>query len=320
MARYFAGNTLASFFRSSNVVVESTSSGKFDSAFVPNAIYMPTGVVYAESYSFSATGTVWTHCEIYTTDLTNGNPIITWYNGSTGVFRLYCNGAQFGSQHVVQCQYWNGSAWTNTGSTWGLLNVNRERIDVKIVLGSGFEVYNAGTLVASGSGWSGGGTTITKLRVQSVSAFSATYVSQVMVCDFDSRDSRYYLTAMNGNSATNTGGTGAYTDLSETVLDESTAEVISVSGNKMGQTWGDITVPSGYTIGAVCIGARGRIAGAITDGKIGIRSGGTNYSGSGKTYNTGYEPRGRIDETDPATSTAWTQSGFNAVETYLEAV
>lgn len=315
MARYFAGNTLAAFFRTNSAIVETTSSGKFDSTFVPSAITLPLYTDYAETYAFSATGTVWFHFEFYTPgNQSTVSPIIYGLNGVNSVFRLTLDVS------TAQFQYWNGSAWTNTGTTFALSTAVLYRFDIKVALNSGFELYTGGTLRTSGSGWSGGATTVTSARFSTPSTNSTSYVSQVMVADFDTRDSRYYQISADGNSASNNGGTGTYTDINETVLDETTAEVVSVAGNKMGQTWANITLPSGYIVGAVCMGARGRIAGTITDGKLGIRSGGSNYSSSGKAYTTGYEPRGRIDETDPATSANWTQSGVNAVETYIEAV
>jgi hypothetical protein len=140
-----------------------------------------------------------------------------------------------------------------------------------------------------------------------------------MCADYDIRDAHLMTAALNGNSASNTGGTGSYTDVNETVLDETTAEVITTSGNKMGQTHAAITVPGGLGISGLIINARGRVnGGVITDGKLGVRSSSTNYSSSGKSYNGGYEPRSHIWESNPAGG-AWNQTSFNAAETYLEA-
>ena len=320
MARYFAGNTLAAFFRTNLDCVESTSSGTFDSGFVSNSILVtgPAGAGdFIRTYAFSATGTVWTHFEYYTTATTGTDQIALWRNGSTGVFRLKPS-----NMSTVQPQYWNGSAWVNTGSPIDMTGTRR-RVDIKIDLGSGFELYYAGTKISEGSGWSGGGTTITDVAwcYPDVSFDNRSfYVSQVLVADFDTRDSRYHQATMDGNSATDTGGTGTYTDVSETVLNESTAEYVTVSGNRMGQTYANITVPSGYVIGGACMAARGRISGAITDGKLGFLSSASRSTSTGRTYTTGYEPRGYIIETDPATSSAFTQSGFNALETFFEAV
>jgi hypothetical protein len=194
------------------------------------------------------------------------------------------------------------------------------KLACKVVLGSGFEVYVGGTMVASGSGWTGGGTTVTKLRLGCANNSNGSVFSEIMVADYDIRDSRFMVAALNGNSAANTGAaSGVYTDVNETVLDESTNISITTSGNKAGQTHAAITVPAGYIIAAAVISARGRVSGSITDGKLGVRSGGTNASSAGRGYNGGYEPRQTIVDNDPSTATRFTQSGFNAAETYLEA-
>lgn len=146
------------------------------------------------------------------------------------------------------------------------------------------------------------------------------YYSQVMIADYDLRDSRYKMDTISGTSASNTAGSGAYTDINESVLDESTAASVTASGDKRGFTHTGITVPSGYIIGAMVVNARGRATGAVTDGKLGVRQGGTNYSSAGRTYNGGYEPRTHILDNDPATATNFTQAGFNSAEVYIEAV
>ena len=88
----------------------------------------------------------------------------------------------------------------------------------------------------------------------------------------------------------------------------------------MGQTKAALTLPSGFDIKGMVISARGRVSGTITDGKLGIRSGGTNYSSAALTFAAAYEPRVYISETDPATGTDFTQTGYNNAEPYFEAV
>lgn len=316
--RYFAGNSLASFSRTATAIVEVTTAGRFDSAYVSSAItFSGSPPDYLQTPTFTATGTIWTHYEFYYGS--NLASTWTWFkfvNGATDVFQLVMSGSN------LQPQYWNGSAWVNTGTSISFsATSSRLVVDLKVVLNSGFELYLGGTLVASGSGWSGGGTTVTAAQIKSASNGGASNaISQVMIADYDLRSSKYMAAALNGNSASNTGGTGAYTDINETVLDESTSEKVTTSTNKMGQTHAAITVPSGYIIAAMAIGARGRVTGTITDGKLGIRSGGSNYSSTGRTYNAGYEPRVYISDTDPNTATQFTQTGFNNAETYIEAV
>jgi hypothetical protein len=314
--QYFAGNSLASFFRTSPISVETTTAGRFNSTYVPSAITIPDNLAdYVQTAAFSATGTVWTAFDFYTgsiASVTSNGP--TWYNGTTGIFRLKFNSSGFTPE------YWNGSAWTATGSAAAIAAAVLYRITVKITLNSGFELYINGTLVSSGSGWSGSSTTMTNVRFYNNTQAQLSFISQVMIADYDIRDSHLYSVAINGNSASNTGAaSGVYTDVNETVLDETTAINISASGNKAGQTHATFTLPTGYTIAAAVISARGRATGSITDGKLGWRYSGTNYSSSGKSYNGSYEPRQLISTTNPGTSAAWTQTSFNNAELYLEA-
>jgi hypothetical protein len=311
--RYFAGNSLAAFTRSNTTWLENTTAGFFDSTYVANCLSIGSGggTDYIESWQFSATGTIYVRFDVRIGGVSSSNGP-TLMNGSTGVFRIV------GTSTSCQAQYWNGSAWTNTGSTFTMTSSTLLTVMIKVVLGSSFEVYVSGTLAASGSGWSGGQTTATSLRLYTQGA-SGQY-SQVMIADYDIRNSHYVTPALNGNSATNTGGTGSYTDVGETQLDESTAEVVSTIGNKLGQTKASITVPTGNYIATVCLNARGRVGGGtVTDGKLGARSGSTNSSGSGLGFNGGYEPRGRFVDTDPATGSMWDETGFNSFEPYLEA-
>lgn len=319
--RHFAGNSLAAFSRTSPSTAEVTTAGWFDSDFVSSAISVGGGQ-FVITPDFSASGTVWVRFDLRTAaaGASNQNAFAILYNSGLPCYRVITPAAS-----TAQLQYWNGSAWTNCGSaaTSGLSTNARFTVVLKIVLGTSMEMFVGGASVVSGSGISGGEAAVTSVRLSSVnSSLSApSGISQVMVADYDLRDSHVLDPALNGNSATHTGGTGAYTAINETVLDESTSVTVAASGNKHGQTFADITVPAGYVIGAMVVNARGRVAGTITDGKLGVRgSGGTDSSGSGLSFNGGYEPRCRIVEDDPDTATRWTQSGFNAAEIYEEAV
>jgi hypothetical protein len=323
--RYFAGNSLAAFFRTSTAVVDGfTTAGYFDSAHVPSAINVVGNATSSrnniQTYAFSATGTLFAHCE-FRSNGTQASGAATWisfFNGATEAYRL-----SWGSTNGYQLSYWNGSAWVTGTSVVSAAINTKVQIDIKITLNSEMRVYVGGTelTAAAITGISGAQTTITHALGWSMgSSVTDNAYSQFMLSDYDMRDSKYMLAGLNGDSASNTNGTGAYTTINETVLDESTGVSLTTTAHKRGQTHAAITVPAGYVIGAAVWNARGRVNGTITDGKLGFRSGGTNYSSSGKTYNGGYEPRGHIIEDDPATATRFTQSGFNNAETYLEAV
>jgi len=318
MARYFAGNSLAAFGRTSTSLVESTTSGRFDSGFVDSSLTLPANVTdFYTSATFSATGTVWLRFDLWNNIFNWSSPTgngVSLYNGNTGIWRLIQTSAQ-----VWQPQYFNGTSWVNTGTAVTASN-GLYTFAVQITLGSGFTLYLGGSSVSSGSGWTGSATTATNVRLYGLSTTNNYAASQIMVADYDIRDSKYAKATLNGNSAANTGqASGVYTDVNEIVLDDSTAISITTSGNKAGQTHAALTVGNGYYIAAMAISARGRASGTITDGKLGARSGGTNYSSAALGYNAGYEPRQSILSNDPATSTSWTTSGFNSAEIYEEA-
>lgn len=319
MAQYFAGNSLAALFRTSTAVVEVTTAGRFDPLYTNLAISIPPNGEYAQTplLPSAATGTSWIRLDYYhvAPTATVAPSMLQLMSGTTQVFRFSET-----SGNAFQPQYWNGSAWVNTGASFTLVTGTLYAIAIKIIHNSSFECYVSGTLVSSGSGWTGGSTSSNNIRFYGGSNTSSTFLSQAMWADYDIRDSKLMAAALNGNSAANTGGTGTYTDINETVLNEATAESITTAGNRMGQTKAAITVPGGYNIKGMVITARGRVSGAITNGKLGIRSGGVNYSSANVDFNGGYEPRCYISAVDPNTGTDFTQAGFNNAEPFFEAV
>lgn len=319
MARYFAGNTLASFFRTVAGVVEVTTASRFDSGFVPNAIKVIEGVgSFIQTYDFSATGTVWFHYEMWMpAGAGTSNLSFVALNGTANGYRLLHSGAMT----TVQFQYWNGSAWTSLGSTFSISGSTLFRVDIKIVLNTSYEIYVNGTSIQSGSGMSGAPTTITKARFFSPPN-TDTFYSQVMIADFDTRDSRWAPLDLNGDSAALTDGTGSYTDIDETVLDESTSVKLTTSGDQRGFTHATFTSPTGYMPAAVVVNARGRINGSgPSDGIVGLYdvTGAAANSGSALGYNTGYEPRGEMWEQDPQAAADWTDAAINDIEIFVEA-
>jgi hypothetical protein len=311
--RYCAVNSLAGCIRNSLSVVESTTAGTFDSAYVPNSIATPSsGTEYLQTYDFLATGLVCTRFDYHGGIGGSSGGGIYWMNGSTPVFRI------LGSTH--QCSYWNGSAWVNTGAAFGLTAGVRNVLVMIFNLTAGsFELYVNGALATSGSGWTGGPSQITSFRGGSMRG-STSFFSQIMVADYDLRDAHLMKSPITGDSAVNNAGTGAYTDVNETILSESTAIAMTAAG-KRGFTHSAITVPSGLAIFARVLNARARVSGGVvTDGKLGVRSGGANYSSASKAFTSGYESRGHIVELNPDGDVPWSLAAFNSAEDFIEAL
>jgi hypothetical protein len=320
-ARYFGLNSLAGCSRTVTTIVESTTAGRFDSTYVSSAIAFPTTSDYAQikqpflDGSTSLTGTFYLRFDLWSASV-SGVPVNLMLNAGANAYRILLS-----SGSTWKIQYWNSgsSGWVDWGGTFTMAANTLFTCMLKLTPNVGFEMYVGGTMVSSSAVVpTNGAAAVDEFRLSGTG--NTSYQSQIMCADYDIRDAHLMPSTFNGNSASNTGGTGAYTDINETVLDESTAEIIASVGNKMGQTHAALTVPAGLGIGALILNARGRVSGGtVSDGKLGVRSGGSNFSSAGKGYNGGYEPRSAIWTSDPATSAAWTQTTYNNAETYLEA-
>lgn len=313
--RYFAGNTLAAFKRTNVTIVETTTAGTYDSAYVESAIELsgPADTDFIESYAFSAIGTVYVRFDVQFSSVANGGAVVSLTNVGANGYRVYYGGSG------LQLQYWNGSAWTNCGSPASAPVASTVlTFMLKVVLNTSMELYRGGTSVASGSGLSGAPTAVTSIRCWGINDGKSRY-SQVLIGDFDNRDSHYFCQLANGNGAL-TDGSGSYTDINETVLDESTSISLPISGDRKSFTHPPVMLPPGYVIGAAHIAGRGRINGSgPSDGEFGFRIASTNYASGGLGLNAGYEPRGAFWDQNPSTASDWTASGFNAADFFVEA-
>jgi hypothetical protein len=198
-------------------------------------------------------------------------------------------------------------------------------MDLKIVCGASgtFDMWRGGTLIySSGATFPASVDNIASVRFGASWNAPGAYYSQIMLSNFDTRDSRYgyQLAAALG---TDTDGAGAASDINEAVLDETTSVSMAASGNKRSFTHSTYTLPAGYQIGAVCLGGRARINGTgPSDGNFGLRAitPGVDYlSASNLGLNTGFEPRGRYWAQDPATASDWAIPGYNDKELITKA-
>ncbi|CDO34215.1 hypothetical protein [Novosphingobium sp. KN65.2] len=317
MTKFFGGNSLAAFARTNALFVDgNTTSGRFDSAYVANCLYCPSGgannTIDTPEFTVAATGEFYLRFDAYP-GWSSGYTPVTLRNGSTPVVRVYMAGA------TPRVDYWNGSTWVTLFTTASGANNVLNTYVLHVTIGGFAELLRGGASLGSSSDtWTGAQSQITNFQLSPANGNS--YYSQIMAADYDIRDSHLIVPALNGDSAANTSGTGGYGTVGEAVLDDTTSVKLTASGNKRGQTFADISVPSGYIIGAMVVSARARVSGSITDGKLGVRgSSGTNSSSSALGCTGGYEPRQAIFETDPDTATEFTQSGFNASEIYEEA-
>jgi hypothetical protein len=319
--RLFAGNSLAAFDRSGITVVEATTAGKFDNTYCASSIFIPAGQ-YIDTYPFLDAASVTTFYISLTSYGIAGSDR-TWleFFNSTGtlVYRVTMGTTQ------VSCAYWNGSSMVSMGNvaTTVFNSSALRRVMVKIVCGASgsFELFNGGASVASSSGGHASANNIAKARVYSIQGLNGdTWSSEIMGADYDIRNARFMHRLANANGA-DTDGTGTYTDINETVLDDTTAIALTAVGHKKTFTKTAITVPAGMKIDSMWVNARGRISGAVVaDGQLLVRSGGADYASASKAFGAGYSARGHYVANDPATGVPFTETGFNNAEFGAKAV
>lgn len=268
----------------------------------------------------SSVTTLWLHFESYQSSSTYGPRWVRLYN-STGQEVAYVGTSNGGSSTTLKFFYWNGTAFVGSATTFGMpTSGTLVTLDLKIVCGvsGSWQWYQGGTLLDSGAISDADCDNIARVRF--IGQGSTGRFSQIMGADFDTRDCKYMQKLANANGA-NTDGTGSYTDIDEVQLSDADAIVLPATGNKKTFTKASYTLPGGYVIGALCVGARGRVSGGtVTDGQMIVRSGGTDYFSGNLVYTGGYEPRGHLWETDPATAAAFTATGFNNAEFGLKGV
>lgn len=325
-AKLFGFNTLAGAARSSTAVVDGdTTAGRFDSAYVGSAIKVPmaTAGSYIDSTPFidgsASVTTLWTRFDWYGATSSNGFTWIDFINSAGVVVLSLVQGA--GAFHSLRLDQWNGSSM-NTGATtaFSFSSSALRTVAVKCVCGASgtVEVYVGGTLNVSFAVNQASVNNIAKVRLRAIGNVD-TFYSQVMGADYDIRSAQLFSKLANAEG-TYTTGTGAYTDINEAVLDDSTSISLPAVNDKHSFAKAAITVPSGQQIAAMIVNARGRVGGGtVTDGKILCRSGTTDSASAGKAFVGGYEPRGHAFDNDPNTATRFTQSGFNAAEFGLQA-
>lgn len=327
MARYFAFNTLAGAYRTSTAIVDVTTAGRFNATYVGSAIHIPASGSYAMNKgpfldgSSSLAGTVWTRFDAYLSNVgNNGDPLLLMMNGADNAYRLTFPAAAGGN--TGQIQYWNSgtSAWVNWGGTFGFAPATIHTVVIKLVINTSFELWLNGTSVASSAvAPTNGAAAVTDYRWGATNVSGATWISQVMGADYDLRDSHVMSKVANANG-NYTDGTGTYTDINETALDEGTAIGLPAVGNKKSFTKTAIALPVGQVISGMVVNGRCRVGGVPADAKFLCRSSATDALSSELDLTAGYEPRGKIFTTDPNTAGAWSEAGFNAAEFGMEAV
>lgn len=214
--------------------------------------------------------------------------------------------------------------WTLLGSDWAPAGGAKITYDIMLTLGSPHSVTlmqdNATVLVAAATFTQASLASLRQANFGTLVSNQQQSHSQILITrgipTFGAKVKYSRATGAGSNS----GWSGAATNVNEAVNSDATFDSTTSSGAKQTYAMGDVTVPSGFEIKSVFNFVRAKNDGTAPNNiKSVIRSGGTDYSsanlsGIGLTFAS----LGFRYDTDPATSAAWTQAGWNAAEAGYE--
>lgn len=309
---------------------ETSSTTGRDTAYTDASINYPTQTNASHRATFRdasmaaltvSANTIWAHVEIaVTTNYTSGrnmlelcdasdNPWIAVRSASTTTLGFYYNSNTAASP-----------TWTLIGSTFAHPSGTTVAYDIQFTFGS----PHSATLYANGAPIATG--TFTQALITGLRSFLTRGIATT-TGTFYTRCSQYLVTEdistvgakvkyMRGTGAgSNSGWTGAVTDVNEVITDDATLNSAATAGLKQTYNMTDVTVPSGYEVKSVFHWVRARNTGVAPNNiKSVCRSGGADYSSANLVVGTGVAPTGMRYDLDPATSAQWTAAGLDAVE------
>jgi hypothetical protein len=333
----FAGGGFETLSSHSNAYA-STAASYFTAAYSDHAIILDTnGGAWAEILlrtgsllslgSVVSAETLWVHAHVGCEGgaVTSSNPLIELRNSSGHPWFRFVS-IVAGS---LQPQWNSGTGaspvWTSVGSSVPAADNEKVNYDISITLGSPhtFNVYKANSLISSGSFTQASLTSLDRVRFgsshSSSGGFVGTGISQILCTEGIPTVGAIVPTVKATGAGANTGWSGAFSDVNEIGINDTTTQAAVSAGLKSTHAMGDITVPAGFEIRSVFNWTRAKNDGTAPNNlKSVIRQGGVDYS-SGDVANIGlgYGPVGARYDTAPDSSN-WTQAIFNAIEAGYE--
>jgi hypothetical protein len=314
----FMGGEMGSFDPLDNGANESTASvgglPSYDSAFSRCSIQVVQYSLGITSPTWTAASTFWFNACLFDPGEL-GTTTLTFLNGATVVAKLV-NSFQTPTYTLSTLQ---SGVLTSVGTIHMPASI-RNLLVIGLVSNTAsgsVQVYLAGTLVLSVTGLNHSGFT----GVTQVNPIGgATYWSEIICDTIPHVGGRLKTFPIDTVSATNTGFTGAVTDVNEVVYSDATF-VYATANAQISTYYANGFSLGTYTIRAVAVGCRA-LRGATGPQNLenAIRVGGANYVGSSTALGIGYQAVTHSWTTNPNTSAAWTASGAQATEGGMEAL
>jgi hypothetical protein len=322
-APLFMGGEMGAFVPSSAKAIESTDVGTYNTSFARCSIDVEGSAEYAESASWTAPTTLYFHCDFYHVAAPLGTgPILSFYNGSTEVFRFSCTSVS-GNIATYQMYYWNGGSFVAIGSSFQAQDDTLNTLDLSIKHGVSGEAFAflSGTERSSGTADMSGFSGITKVRLRS--PVTDVYFSQCVAHSESTVGGRLNTIVMTGQGTTHTFDTGGFANIDEIVHSDADLITSATAGQVELFTGTAVGSFTGYIIRALSITARVKDNGSSPDDfRFQLRSGGTTYdNGSDIALTIGYGAFCAVWDQNPATGPAtWLSSELSALQYGLKSV
>lgn len=332
----FAGGRLDSVTAGTGVS-EDTTAGRFDSTYCDAALLCSATTALVQATLVDSTGTPtnltsgqtgYFHFEVIPISSTGSVGNWWWLTDSSGFPWLAIRSTGTGNVYTLSYNSGTGASpvWTTIGSSFTVPSATRSAIDIVLTIGSPHTaaIYLNGSLLVTGTFTQASLTTIRTLNLQSIgSQGNACAYSQILCTEGISTISAKIKYSRATGAGSNSAWTGAATNVNEAVNSDATIDQATSAGLRQTYAMGDVTVPSGYAIKSVFYWVRAKNDGSTPANiKASLRSGATNFDGASNLagIGIGFAPLLQRYDTDPATSAAWTQTGWNAAEAgYLSA-
>ncbi len=319
--------------------VESTSAAFRDSTYADAAVsWSSTSAEGVRFYLWGKTGggelvaatvvtgeTFWLHFEYGSSaTISNTRAIFTLYD-SAGFPWFRFRGVAGSATSLLEYNSGTGGSpvWTTVATGFACSSSGTRQIfDLKLTLGSphAMEFSLNGSLVASGSFTQASFTDVARVDIGGSANSGSCGASQFLATRGISTIGakvKYCRATANG---TNTAWTGVFTDVNEVTGSDATLNSAASAGLKETHAMGDVTITAGLEIKSVFHWLRAKNDGsAPTNIKSVLRSGGADYStGNLAGIGTSFGPIGARYDQDPATSSNWTDTSWNAIEAGYE--